>query len=104
MNIPIPSAAPAPTPTGFPVPLDALNQPDDQEQMQTPAVGDSITIQVDAKILSVDGETAMIQPTAINGKPLEDAESPDEAGEQPVDPAAAETDLRSAMGQQNEQA
>ena len=88
---------------GFPVPLSSLAQPDETEKMVTPAEGDTVTLQVDATIVSVQGETAIIKPTAINGKPIEG-----EGGEAPATPEAEpggdldqqEADLRKAMGQQ----
>ena len=64
----------------LPVPLSALAQPDDAEQMQTPAAGDSVTLQVEAQVVRIEGETAYVRPTTINGNPLEaDAEPTPEA-------------------------
>jgi hypothetical protein len=69
---------------GIPVPLASLAQPDDTEKMNTPAEGDSVSMQVDATILSIQGDVAIIQPVAINGKPLgeEAGENPNAADEQ----------------------
>lgn len=61
----------------IPVPLSSLAQPDNSEQMQTPAKGDTISLQVDAIIQNVQGEVAYIQPLAVNGQSL------DEENEQP---------------------
>lgn len=55
------------------VPLALLSQPDDQDQMTTPAVGDAVSLQVDATISRISGGTAFIKATAINGKPLNEA-------------------------------
>ena len=68
-----------------PVPLDALTQPDDQDVMQTPAVGDSVTFVTDAVISRIGGKTAYVKARSINGKPLGETQEPpteDEADEQ----------------------
>ena len=69
------------------VPLASLAQPDDSEQMQTPAVGDSGTMQVDYEVVSITGDQACVKPSAINGKPLggEETPTPDDQGEEPGD-------------------
>lgn len=68
------------------VPLAFLAQPDDSEQMQTPAKGDSGTMQVGYTVTDIVGDNAIIQPTAINGNDLESAEeeteNPNAADEQ----------------------
>jgi len=105
MTQPIPiKEAPAAKPEGIEVPLGSLSQPDDKEQMVTPAEGDSISMQVDAIIEKIDGDIAYIKPTAINGKPIEDIaeeakETPEEEQQEPetISPDNAEADLRSAM-------
>jgi len=78
MPMPGPSA-----PTELPVPLSALAQPDDAEKMQTPAEGDSVSLQVDAEIVRIEGDTAYVRPTAVNGNSLDDEtdEAPDVADE-----------------------
>lgn len=58
----------------LPVPLTALAQPDDQEAMQTPSVGDSVSFQVDATITRIEGDQAFVKPTAINGTPLDNTD------------------------------
>lgn len=62
----------------LPVPLAALAQPDDAEKMQTPAAGDTVSLQVDATVTRIEGELAYVRPTAVNGNPLDE-----EAGENP---------------------
>lgn len=57
-------------PGEIPVPLAALAQPDDQEAMQQPEVGDTITMQVDATVCRIEGDCAYVYPTAVNGNPL----------------------------------
>src|SRR6185369_3097782 len=74
----------------FPVPLSSLAQPDDNEAMQTPAVGDEPEVLVRLKINRIEGEQAFVTPLAVNGKEL---------GEKsPVNPNAADeqegSDLR----------
>jgi hypothetical protein len=82
------------------VPLSALAQPDDKEQMQTPAEGDIVQLQVEATVVSIQGDTAIIKPTSINGNPLdEEGESPDNESQE-MDSGGAESALRDAMGQQ----
>jgi hypothetical protein len=43
------------------VPLASLAQPDDKEQMNTPAEGDAVSLQVDAQVVKVDGEKRLYQ-------------------------------------------
>lgn len=52
------------------VPLAALSQPDESDSMQTPQVGDAISMTVDATVVKITGDTAFIRPTAINGTSL----------------------------------
>ena len=97
----MPTPAPDKSSGGIPVPLSALAQPDDKEQMQTPSEGDSVSLQVDATILSIQGDTAIIKPSAINGQPLdEDGEDESQPDDGMVNPADAEASLREAMGSQ----
>lgn len=64
------------------VPIDALAMPDDQEQMQPPAVGDAVNYQVDGKITRIDGQNAYVMPTAVNGQQMADMkeQEPDQEG------------------------
>lgn len=78
-----PDAKPAPMP--LQVPVSFLAQPDNNEQMQTPVKGDSGTMQVDFTVVDIQGDTATVQPTAINGNDLgaeESGENPNAADEQ----------------------
>lgn len=71
--------APAMPSGGFPVKLAMLATPDDSDNMQTPAVGDMGECTVGYKVVSVNGDSAVIQPTSINGQDLsEDDAQPDE--------------------------
>lgn len=80
---PMPPAAKPPMDTGEQcVPLKVLAQPDDQDQMQTPAVGDTGSATVDYTVTKIDGDNAYIKVSAINGQPLDgsDAETaPDDS-------------------------
>lgn len=53
------------------IPLASLSQPDNSEAMQTPEVGDSGTMQVDFIVKGINGDSAYVKATAINGKPVE---------------------------------
>jgi len=53
------------------VSLDALAMPDDQEQMQPPAVGDEVNYQVTGKVVSIQGDVATIAKTSVNGQPVD---------------------------------
>lgn len=69
------------------VPLKALAQPDEQDQMQTPAEGDSGSMQVDYVITRIEGENAYIKPMSINGTDLEAEKEENNEGEVPADTA-----------------
>lgn len=64
--------------TVVPIPLDALAQPDEKDEMVNPEQGDIVDFQVEGKIVSINGGMAMVQPTAVNGKPLDGSDEPDE--------------------------
>jgi len=53
------------------VSLDALSMPDDQEQMQPPAVGDEVNYQVTGKVVSIQGNVVTVQKTAVNGQDVD---------------------------------
>lgn len=53
------------------VPLKALAQPDDTEKVITPAEGDTVSFTVDATLVRIEGDKAIIRPTAVNGTELE---------------------------------
>lgn len=63
------------------VPLSALAQPDDGDQMQTPAEGDNVTMTVDATVTRIEGENAYLKPTSINGTDLEEENKEEEPSE-----------------------
>lgn len=66
---PMPSTA---QPGEVAVPLKSLAQPDDKEQVQTPAEGDAVNFTVDATVTRIEGETAFVKVSAVNGNPLEE--------------------------------
>jgi len=53
------------------VPLSALKMPDDQEQMTPPEVGDEVNYQVTGKVVSINGDQAVIERETINGQPFD---------------------------------
>lgn len=67
--------------------------------MQQPQEGDSVSFQVDAIITRVDGETAYVKPSAVNGKPLGGGDE-----SQPEDDDAAEGAALRQTALQDEQA
>lgn len=78
MTEPAPAAS-APASTEICVPTAALAMPDEQEQMTNPEPGDTVTLQVEAKVLRVEGDMAYVQPSSVNG-----VEMP-KAGDKPAD-------------------
>ena len=79
------------------MPLKALAQPDDKEQLQTPAEGDSGSMTVDYTVLRIVGDQAFVQPTAVNGTSLDE-----EAAETPGDPDEAEGAALRDLAQQQQ--
>ena len=82
------------------VPLASLATPDQGEQMQTPEVGDSGSMQVDYTVESIDGDQACIKPTAVNGNPLPTADDTESAPEDQTDSGEGESPETTAMGDQ----
>lgn len=83
------------------LPLSMLAQPDAQEQMQTPAVGDSGTMTVDYTVTRVEGDNAYIKPSAINGQPIGPEEGEGTPGEEDQD-AQEGSDLRDQAQQMSQ--
>ena len=89
------ATVPAAKPEPISVPLSFLAQPDDQEQMQTPAKGNTGSMSVDYTVVDIQGDNALVQPTAVNGNDLGAAEQESE-----TDPDAAEgADLQQQAAQ-----
>jgi hypothetical protein len=80
------------------IPLAFLAQPDNEEQMQTPAKGDSGTMTVDYMVVDVQGDMAVVQPVSVNGNELGGGTNPEP--DQDTDPDEQEgQDLRNMAGQ-----
>jgi hypothetical protein len=58
------------------VPVAALQMPGEDDQMNTPGVGDKVQFQAEGTVTRIEGENAYIKPEAANGKPLEAEEAP----------------------------
>lgn len=56
------------------VPLEALEMPGEDEQMNQPAVGDPVSYHVEGKVTRIEGQNAYVKRETVNGKPL-DAEA-----------------------------
>ena len=77
-----PDAADTPPDTGMGsgamemcVPLDSLKEPDEQQQMQSPEVGNPVVMTVEGTISRIEGGDAYIKPSAVNGQKLDQAQS-----------------------------
>ena len=80
------------------VPLKALQQPDDNEEMQTPSEGDTVSLTVDAAVTRIEGNNAYVKPMSVNGVQLDN-----EGGESEDDSDQAEGDaLRQEAMQQGQ--
>jgi hypothetical protein len=65
--------------TEISVPTAALSLPGEgQGQTTAPAPGDMVDISGTAKVLRVEGEMTILQPTSINGQELGAAEAPED--------------------------
>ena len=64
------------------VPLAALQQPDDQEALVTPEVGDMVTYTVEGRVSRIEGDVAVVTAESANGKPMQEeaAETPAQEG------------------------
>lgn len=66
------------------VSTDALAMPDEQEQMEPPAVGDTVSFTVEGKVSRVEGGNSYVTPEMVNGKPVAaeagEAAPPDDMG------------------------
>lgn len=62
------------------VPVAALQQPDDSDQLVTPEVGDLVSYTVEGKISRIEGDKAYVMVETANGKSIDDEknETPDE--------------------------
>lgn len=55
------------------VPLTSLGQPDEQDAMQPPAVGDPVTFTTEGTISRIEGPNAYVAPTAVNGQKIDNS-------------------------------
>jgi len=64
------------------LPASALAMPDgeNQEELASPEVGDTVDYQVQGKVSRVEGGNVYVMPTSINGNPVEES-TPEEAAE-----------------------
>jgi hypothetical protein len=65
------------------VPVAALQQPDDQEQLVTPEVGDIVSYTVEGRVTRIEGDTAIVTVESANGQPIQSdapAEMPEAGG------------------------
>lgn len=71
-DIPPELSAPAlPTTNEQRVPVAALQQPDDQEALVTPEVGDMVSYTVEGRVSRIEGEAAIVTVESANGKPIQ---------------------------------
>lgn len=61
------------------VPVSALAQPGEDEQMNPPGIGDVVQYQKEGKVTRIEGDNAYVKVQAVNGKPVtaEDAKTKD---------------------------
>ena len=61
------------------VPVSALSQPGEDEQMNPPSVGDLVQFQKEGTVTRIEGDNAYVKVNSVNGKPLtmEDAKTKD---------------------------
>lgn len=64
------------------VPVAALQQPDDQEALVTPEVGDMVSYTVEGRVSRIEGDAAVVTVESVNGKPTAEPAGamPPEAG------------------------
>jgi hypothetical protein len=61
------------------VPVSALAQPGEDEQMNPPGIGDVVQYQKEGTVSRIEGDNAYVKVQAVNGKPVsaEDAKTKD---------------------------
>lgn len=75
------------------VPAAAVSVPDEGEQLAAPEPGDTVRYVVEGRVTRTDGGHVYVQPTTINGQPVEEAKP-----EQPVDELATMREEAEGMG------
>jgi len=58
------------------VPLSDLAQPDEQDAMEPPAVGDKVQANIEVTVKRIEGDKAYLSLDAINGNKLETPKGP----------------------------
>lgn len=58
------------------VPLEALGQPDEHDQVNTPEVGDKGQASIEYSVAKIEGPNAYLKLDAINGKTIEEPQGP----------------------------
>lgn len=76
---PMPMEEAAERPTGLEqcIPLEALSQPDDSDQLTQPEVGDAVDFSVTGKVTRIEGDMAYVMPETVNGKEVKAPNAPD---------------------------
>ena len=55
------------------IPLAALSQPDDSDQLTQPEVGDAVDYTVTGKVTRIEGDMAYVMAEAVNGQDVKAA-------------------------------
>ena len=85
------------------LPLSMLAQPDNEDQMQTPEVGDTGSMTVEYEVTRIEGDNAYIKPKSINGQPIPaEAEKPTPEDEDEAEGQSLRNEAE-AMGQPSEE-
>lgn len=101
-DLPPPAASPAmPDSLGRvdSVPLELLSQPDEKEAMTPPAVGDKVAYSKEGTVTAINGGTAVVAVTHVNGQALPAAAEPD--GDEATDPMEGLERQAQALDEQN---
>jgi hypothetical protein len=67
--------------TTLTVSVDALAQAGEDDQLETPQVGDKVQASIEGEVLSIEGGKAVVEVTHVNGEEV--AEDEPEAAEEP---------------------
>jgi len=80
----------------------AMPDPDNGDQMATPAVGDRVNYTVEGTVTRIEGEDAYVKRETVNGQPVADDEggSDDQAGQGGDDEDAQERGQLGGMADQ----
>lgn len=70
------------TPTGLEqrIPIEALQQPDEGDQLTAPEVGDEVDFTVSGKVTRIEGAFAYVLPSTVNGQEVK-GDAPAEGGD-----------------------